>query len=366
MSRKDRQRKSRHSRTPRRRGVSGPAARAPASAEPRVLYLLQLAITDGPVDAPDQPSVTPQEEREINALSAQLKTDPERALGPLRQWIRRRPDLPTLWNYLFVALSGAGADEEALRVLLETNERFPNYVFGIANLCTHYLYTGQTQEASKLLEGRMHLGLLDRRRKEFHTSEFVGYQGAVTMLQYAQHAWKAADDNLALIEQVAPDDPMVERLRDYAMHQWLLEMTGRLANRGRPRRRKPPTKLRELRGGIETSKRSLFDQIVADTDRLSREHLNNDYLHGARELAVELCIPETPAVRGNRLSWAAGILYVLGGDNWLSDRDSKPSMTLEELARRCGVSPATAAAKARLIRQVTGRKSQRRYWGIAG
>ena len=85
-----------------------------------------------------------------------------------------------------------------------------------------------------------------------------------------------------------------------------------------------------------------------------------------RELAAELCGAGTPASRGKPLSWAAGILHVLGRDNFLSDRASQPHMTLDELARRCGVSPATAAGKAKVIRQFTGRSPQRQFLRYLG
>ena len=53
-------------------------------------------------------------------------------------------------------------------------------------------------------------------------------------------------------------------------------------------------------------------------------------------------------------SWAAGILTVLGRINYLSDPNFEPCMTLEQLAKTCGVSVATGAVKADLISDELG------------
>ncbi len=53
-------------------------------------------------------------------------------------------------------------------------------------------------------------------------------------------------------------------------------------------------------------------------------------------------------------SWAAGILTVLGRVNYLSDSSFEPCMTLEQLAKTCGVSVATGSVKADLISDELG------------
>lgn len=94
----------------------------------------------------------------------------------------------------------------------------------------------------------------------------------------------------------------------------------------------------------------VFREIIAITDAFCLKHLDDSYLELAREMAEELCdLRPTPLASGKPLSWACGILYALGRVNFLSDPATKPHMTLDELCRGIGVSPATGAAKSSRI-----------------
>ena len=98
-----------------------------------------------------------------------------------------------------------------------------------------------------------------------------------------------------------------------------------------------------------------YQALVALTDAFCRRHLNEDYAELARRAAAALCRKRpSPVLSGQKASWACGILYALGQANFLSDKSSAPSMSMQELCAGFGVSASTGASKAKAVRDALG------------
>jgi hypothetical protein len=105
------------------------------------------------------------------------------------------------------------------------------------------------------------------------------------------------------------------------------------------------------------------DAIVALTDAVCRDHLNEEYRDLARAMTAALCRKRpSPLASGQARSWAGGILYALGQLNFLSDRSSQPSMTMAELCAAMGVSPSNASAKSRAVIAALGTNRMDPRW----
>ena len=62
-----------------------------------------------------------------------------------------------------------------------------------------------------------------------------------------------------------------------------------------------------------------FDAIVALTDEVCQEHLDEEYAQLARQATAALCRKRpSPLLSGRVSSWACGIVYALGFVNFLS------------------------------------------------
>ena len=96
--------------------------------------------------------------------------------------------------------------------------------------------------------------------------------------------------------------------------------------------------------------RTRFTEIVAITDQFCDEQLTDEYKELSREMAVAICRKGSPVVTGKAVSWAAGIISTLGWVNFLGDPSQKPHMRQEDIAKALGLSKATMAAKAKIIR----------------
>ncbi len=98
-----------------------------------------------------------------------------------------------------------------------------------------------------------------------------------------------------------------------------------------------------------------FAGMTAITDRFCAEHLDSEYADLARYAIAALCRKRpSPLAKGAGSTWACAVLYALGQINFLSDKSTKPHMSMADLAGHFGVSPGTASAKAKLVRKALG------------
>jgi hypothetical protein len=102
---------------------------------------------------------------------------------------------------------------------------------------------------------------------------------------------------------------------------------------------------------VPKAMRAKFDEIVALTDAVCEEHLDEEYAQLARQATAALCRKRpSPLERGRADIWACGIVYALGTVNFLFDNTQTPHMSAAELCEAFGVSKSTGASKAKVVR----------------
>ena len=104
---------------------------------------------------------------------------------------------------------------------------------------------------------------------------------------------------------------------------------------------------------LPVASRPAYEAVIALTDAVCREHLNDEWAHLCRELAASLARKRpSPLLRGEASVWAAGILHALGLVNFLFDRSQAVSMSVAELCAAFGVKQSTVGGKSKLIRDL--------------
>jgi hypothetical protein len=104
---------------------------------------------------------------------------------------------------------------------------------------------------------------------------------------------------------------------------------------------------------VPNEMRATYDAIVTLTDKVCREHLNDEYAALCRQLAAALARKRpSPLARGKPDGWACGIAYTIGMVNFLFDKSQKPYLRADELCKAFGVSPSTGSAKSQVIRKM--------------
>jgi hypothetical protein len=93
--------------------------------------------------------------------------------------------------------------------------------------------------------------------------------------------------------------------------------------------------------------------ITGMIDQFCREHLNDEYAVLCRKLAEKLARKRpSPLLSGKPATWASGIVRTIGWINFLGDPSQTPHMKMTDIDEGLGVSPASGAAKSKIIRDL--------------
>ena len=104
---------------------------------------------------------------------------------------------------------------------------------------------------------------------------------------------------------------------------------------------------------IPKAMRPKYDEIAAVLEPYCEEYLNEEYREICLHALEKLCRKRpSPLMKGRKNTWAAGIVYAIGQNNWIFDRSQPLHRTADEIAEPFGVSKKTAAAKAAEIRKM--------------
>lgn len=106
---------------------------------------------------------------------------------------------------------------------------------------------------------------------------------------------------------------------------------------------------------IPEAVRPAYGAITALIDTFCEQHLNGEYAELGREMAAVLARKRpSPLLKGKPAAWACGIVRTIGFANFLDDPSQEPHMRLMDVSRAFGVGDSTAAAKAKVIRDLLG------------
>ncbi len=112
---------------------------------------------------------------------------------------------------------------------------------------------------------------------------------------------------------------------------------------------RPTSPARSLRIAPALAPRA--DRIIAVTDRISSERLDDEYKNFARKLVGRLGRKrQSPLAFGEERVWASAVLYTVGRYNFLFEGGEKPQMTRDELGKLTGVPKRKMAEKSKEIR----------------
>lgn len=118
-----------------------------------------------------------------------------------------------------------------------------------------------------------------------------------------------------------------------------------------------------MRNTVPKAMQAKYDEIVALTDAVCQQYLNEEYAELARKAAAKLARKRpSPLVNGPVKSWACGIVYALGQVNWLFDRSQTPHLSATELCKAFGVAPSTGGNKAKVVRDALKMSWYRPEW----
>lgn len=132
---------------------------------------------------------------------------PKEAIAILQTLIERYPDVPQIYNFLHTAYQKLGDQENCQRVLKETLERFPDYLFGRLAYALNCLEWGKPEKVPEILDGKYELKLLYPERERFHISEVMSFYTVMAWYWHTQGERDQAETYYKLLQQIDPKHP---------------------------------------------------------------------------------------------------------------------------------------------------------------
>ncbi len=109
--------------------------------------------------------------------------------------------------------------------------------------------------------------------------------------------------------------------------------------------------------------RETYEEISKLLIEYSEEYLNKEYEELCLHALEKLCRKRpSPLKSGRSNTWAAGIVYAIGSNNFIFDKSQPIHMTAKELAAPFGVAASTASSKAAQIKKMLKINYSRAEW----
>ncbi len=178
----------------------------------RGLEFVTFEIVHEPIADPLIEALPEADRAEIERVGQDFFRDAAPLRDALEALVARHPHIPTLWNFLIVSVNAGGDHERADRMAEETFQRFPTYLFGVAQWVMVLLQQGRVEQATRVLDGRLELAKWWPERRVYHATEFVVFNAMLGLYFLETGERKAAGNQLKMIRDVLPDHPAVQLL----------------------------------------------------------------------------------------------------------------------------------------------------------
>ena len=189
-----------------------PARQQPQEA-PEVVYLTEFEITTEPMEDRRYKRLPKHVKEAFERLHYLAQSQPRQAIPELLSWIERYPDIPMLYNYLSMAYSAAGQYAEAEAVIRTNYQQNPDYLFARLNYAELCLAEGDYAQVAEIFQHKFTLTQLYPNRRRFHISEVANFMGFLGIYFFRIGQQDTARSYYELLQEIAPDFPVVKELR---------------------------------------------------------------------------------------------------------------------------------------------------------
>lgn len=144
-----------------------------------------------------------------------------RSYDKLTKLVEKYPGIPAFKNYLMVYYANRGKSDKAEALNKRIVREHPDYLHGKLNLAARHIEREEYEEALKILGESLELKNLLPERKVFHLNEFGSYYEVTIQYLTATDRLNEARERLDLLEEVYPESPHINLLREEILHKVL-------------------------------------------------------------------------------------------------------------------------------------------------
>jgi tetratricopeptide (TPR) repeat protein len=185
------------------------------------LLKLNYTISHEPVTDPAYERLPDSVRDQLETIHNMLLREPKEAMALLQPLIEKYPEVPQLYNYLHVIYQKLRDRDNAQRVLQETLERFPDYLFGRIAYAIDCLQRGKPEKVPEILDNKYELKLLYPKRERFHISEVLGFYSLLAWYFHTQGEHARAETYYKLLQQLDPEHPNTRFIKQLLYPSWL-------------------------------------------------------------------------------------------------------------------------------------------------
>lgn len=186
-------------------------------------------ISYGPLEESEAVKALPEEVKEsLLALYPLLEKNPEEVLQKTPEYISKYPDIPMLYNFLYGAYLKTGHLREGMKLMKETVQLFPNYLFGRIEYALYLLRRGEPEKAHSALGNAGTLSQLYPEREIFHFSEWEAFAYVISLYWIQKGDINQAKIYLAIIQKIAPKSYKITDLQQKMKSKLFLQSMEKL------------------------------------------------------------------------------------------------------------------------------------------
>ncbi len=126
---------------------------------PEIIKYGKFYITELPIEEEKWSLIKKSEKKRILRLYEKVKKslNLDNVIKELIEYKTKYPNVPTIYNYLGIAYERACQTKNYYDTLIETNEIFPDYIFGKISLSEYYLNHNKYKKISGVLDNKFEI-----------------------------------------------------------------------------------------------------------------------------------------------------------------------------------------------------------------
>ncbi|MCD6566620.1 MAG: hypothetical protein J7K53_11845 [Bacteroidales bacterium] len=126
---------------------------------PEIIKYGKFYITELPVEEEKWSLIKKSEKKRILRLNEKIKKslNLNKVIKELIEYKIKYPNVPTIYNYLGIAYERACQTSNYYDTLIETKEKFPDYIFGKISLSEYYLNHNKYKKISDVLDNKFEI-----------------------------------------------------------------------------------------------------------------------------------------------------------------------------------------------------------------
>ncbi len=154
--------------------------------------------------------ITPQINQHIQKAYKMALSGNASQVKKLQDYIERYPLIPHFKNYLAVLLNERSRKDEAYKIIEQTIQEHPNYLFGKLNYADKLLEKGKLEKIPELLGKDLEIHAMYPERDTFHISEVTSYYQCKARYCMMNNDLKGIESCAEFLNEVAPDSEATE------------------------------------------------------------------------------------------------------------------------------------------------------------